>query len=156
MSGNSLRPPRALPCFSRPLNAKRCLPEAPASNDVYLTHHQAWITCQNLPGRFSLRGQRSYVELLHGGGRAWGRGYQNLRIPLTNFSLDEGFTSRHMNSLSSCDRFSMGLQPGDSARVFHQLTPSSVKKALYHPGGVLGVIVLHQAMTIWVNPANEW
>ena len=34
-SGNSLRPPRALPCFSRPLNVKRCLPEAPASNDVY-------------------------------------------------------------------------------------------------------------------------
>ena len=49
-SGNSLRPPRALPCFSRPLNVKRCLPEAPASNDVYLTRHQAWITCQNLPG----------------------------------------------------------------------------------------------------------
>ena len=45
-----LRPPRALPCFSRPLNIKRCLPEAPASNDVYLTRHQAWITCQNLPG----------------------------------------------------------------------------------------------------------
>ena len=49
MSGNSLRPPRALLCFSRPLNVKRCLPEAPASNDVYLTRHQAWITCQNLP-----------------------------------------------------------------------------------------------------------
>ena len=45
--GNSLRPPRALLC---PLNVKRCLPEAPASNDVYLTRHQAWITCQNLPG----------------------------------------------------------------------------------------------------------
>ena len=50
MSGSSLRPPRALLCFSRPLNVKRCLPEAPASNDVYLTRHQAWITCQNLPG----------------------------------------------------------------------------------------------------------
>ena len=59
--------------FSRPLNVKRCLPEAPASNDVYLTRHQAWITCQNLPG-FSLRGQRSYVELLRGGGRAWALG----------------------------------------------------------------------------------
>ena len=74
-SGNSLRPPRALPCFSRPLNVKRCLPEAPASNDVYLaTRHQASITCQNL----SLRGQRSYVELLRGGGRAWERGYHSL------------------------------------------------------------------------------
>ena len=52
-SGNSLRPPRALPCFSRPLNVKRCLPEAPASNDVYLTRHQAWITCQKLPPLFS-------------------------------------------------------------------------------------------------------
>ena len=43
-----LAPPTA--SSSRPLNVKRCLPEAPASNDVYLTRHQAWITCQNLPG----------------------------------------------------------------------------------------------------------
>ena len=57
--GNSLRPPRALPCFSRPLNVKRCLPEAPASNDVYryLTRHQTWITCQNLPSWVEIVGR---------------------------------------------------------------------------------------------------
>jgi len=32
-----------------------------------------------------------------------------------------------MNSFSSCHRFSIGLQSGDSAGVFHQLTPSACR-----------------------------
>ena len=35
------------------------------------------ITFDPAEKSFSLRGQRSYVELLRGGGRAWGRGYTN-------------------------------------------------------------------------------
>ena len=47
--------------------SKRCLPNASSSVD-----HVPKSTRLSL--RFSLRGQRSYVELLRGGGRAWGQG----------------------------------------------------------------------------------
>ena len=46
---------------TRSSSVKRCLPNASSSVD-------------HVPKSFSLRGQRSYVELLRGGGRAWGRG----------------------------------------------------------------------------------
>ena len=76
MSSNSLRPPRALPCYSRPLNVKRCLPQRQTMS-TYAS--SSVVTCKNLipagSGRFSLRGQRSYVELLRRGRKAWGRGY---------------------------------------------------------------------------------
>ena len=37
-SGNSLRPPRALPCFTPSQRQTMSTSEAPASNDIYLTH----------------------------------------------------------------------------------------------------------------------
>lgn len=48
---------------------------------------------------------------------------QNCSIPCTNSSFVRGFTSRLRNSLSSCQRFSIGLQSGDSGGVFHQYMP---------------------------------
>lgn len=55
---------------------------------------------------------------------------QNLEIPSINSFFVVGLTSRLINSLSSCHRFSMGLRSGDSAGVFHQLIPLSKKYAL--------------------------
>ena len=57
---------------TRSSSVKRCLPNASSSVD-----HVPKSTRLSL--RFSLRGQRSYVELLRGGGRAWGRGYNCTR-----------------------------------------------------------------------------
>ena len=53
---------------TRSSSVKRCLPNASSSVD-----HVPKSTRLSL--RFSLRGQRLYVELLRGGGKAWGRGY---------------------------------------------------------------------------------
>ena len=55
---------------------------------------------------------------------------QNCLIPSISCSLVIGFTSLLINSLSSCQRFSIGLRSGDSATVFHQFTPSCCKKFL--------------------------
>ena len=53
---------------TRSSSVKRCLPNASSSVD-----HVPKSTRPSL--RFSLRGQRSYVELLRGGGRAWVHAY---------------------------------------------------------------------------------
>ena len=50
---------------------------------------------------------------------------QNCKIPLTSSSFVFGFTSRLINSFSSCQRFSMEFRSGDSGGVRHQLTPWS-------------------------------
>ena len=62
---------------TRSSSVKRCLPNASSSVD-----HVPKSTRPSL--RFSLRGQRSYVELLRGGGRAWGRGYEIGRLRQTS------------------------------------------------------------------------
>ena len=46
---------------------------------------------------------------------------QKARIPSTSSCLVFGFISRLMNSLSLCQRFSMGFKSGDSGGIFHQL-----------------------------------
>ena len=58
-----------------------------------------------------------------------------------------GFTSRLMNSLSSCHRFSMGFKSGDSAGVRHQLIPFSTNHSLAATE-VFRIIVCHHSMTI--------
>ena len=50
---------------------------------------------------------------------------QNRNIPLTSLSFVFGFTSCLINSLSLCQRFSMGFRSGDSEGVCHQLIPWS-------------------------------
>ena len=50
---------------------------------------------------------------------------QNCWMPSTSALLVCGFISRRKYSLSSCHMFSIGLQSGLSAGVFHQFIPSS-------------------------------
>ena len=52
---------------------------------------------------------------------------QKLTIPWIRSSLFIGFTSLLKCSFSSCHKFSIGLQSGDSGGVCHQLTPFSRK-----------------------------
>ena len=73
-SGNSLLPLRALQCFTP---SQHQTLSTPASKNVYLTRvikHDHVAKSTRLSLHLSLRGQRSYVELLHGGGRTWRRG----------------------------------------------------------------------------------
>ena len=50
-------------------------------------------------------------------------------MPSMSCCLVVGFTSLHKNSFISCQRFSIGLQSGDSAGVFYQFIPLSLKIA---------------------------
>ena len=66
-------------------------------------------------------------------------------------------TSRQMNSLSSCQTFSIWFRSGDSDEVCHQLICLAWKK----PRGtreVFGIIVLHQptCMFGWKFWTNKW
>ena len=63
-------------------SVKRCLSNASSSVD-----HVPKSTRPSL--RFSLRGQRSYVELLRGGGRAWGRGYMYIAPTIYKMSVND-------------------------------------------------------------------
>ena len=54
---------------------------------------------------------------------------QNHVIPAVSSDSRVGFTSRLMNSFSSCHRFSIGFKSGDSGGVFHQLMFSFSKNA---------------------------
>ena len=55
---------------------------------------------------------------------------QNLIIPATSSSLEVGLTSRLTNSVSSCQRFSIGFRSGLSAGVGHRLADLSVNEVL--------------------------
>ena len=68
---------------------------------------------------------------------------QNLFMPSINSSFRCGFTSLLINSLSSCQRFSIGFKSGDSGTVFHQLMLLASKKNSGNPGCVLWIIILH-------------
>ena len=63
---------------------------------------------------------------------------QNRIIPSISWSLVVGLASLRMNSLSSCQRFSIGLRSGDSARVFHQLMELSFIQSAAYPDVCFG------------------
>ena len=62
--------------------------------------------------------------------------------------FDFGFTSLRLNSLSSCQRFSMGFKSGDSAGVFYQLILFSWMKSWAKREVCLGSL---SCMNLWVS-----
>ena len=53
---------------------------------------------------------------------------QKFNIPSTSSLLTVGLTYLRIYSFISCQRFSMDFKSGDSARVHHQLIPTSLQK----------------------------
>ena len=72
---------------------------------------------------------------------------QNSLITYISCCLVVGLTSLRTNSLSSCQRFSIGLRSGDSGTVFHQFMPLSSKK-LSQNRTMFRVIILHKLVAV--------
>jgi len=76
---------------------------------------------------------------------------QNLFMPSINSSFRCGFTSLLINSLSSCQRFSIGFKSGDSGTVFHQLMLLASKKSLAIRDVCFGSLSYIHMQITWVR-----
>ena len=50
----------------------------------------------------------------------------------------------------------MGLASGDSGGVGHQFIPFSAKKTLSSTGRMFRIIILHEAVIMWIKSSNKW
>ena len=80
---------------------------------------------------------------------------QNPFIPSISWSLVVSLASLRMDSLSSCQMFSIGLRSGDSAGVFHQLLMELffIQSAAYPD---VFQVILHKSMLFGKNIGDEW
>ena len=81
---------------------------------------------------------------------------QNCSVPLTSSSFVCGLTSQSKYSFNSCHKFLIGFRSGDSRGCLPPLNVSGVKEVVYVTWCALGVVVLHQFLSIRVNFSNEW
>ena len=79
---------------------------------------------------------------------------QNVLIPSIKSCFVFGLASLLMNSFISCHRFSMGLQSGDSAGVFHQLMEFLVKNSCAFLDVCLGSLS-SMCCWSWVDDLNK-
>ena len=80
---------------------------------------------------------------------------QNCFIPSTSSSLLCGFTSRHTNSFNSCHVF-YGVQVWRFRRSGPPVDAVVLQECFGQRGGVFGVVILHESVSIWEHLMKEW